>query len=60
MPGRVQELDGDPSGPAARRAWRRNGGWRVWEPPSASATAGTQAHPMPAAGKVTQPTCRTR
>ncbi len=34
MPGTVRELTADPTGSAARRAWRRNGGWRVWEPPS--------------------------
>jgi ABC-2 type transport system ATP-binding protein len=34
MPGTVLELSAEPAGPAARRAWRRNGRWRVWDPPS--------------------------
>ena len=34
MPGTVRELAAEPPGPAARRAWRRNGRWRVWDPPS--------------------------
>jgi ABC-2 type transport system ATP-binding protein len=34
MPGTVVELGAEPAGPAARRSWRRNGRWRVWDPPS--------------------------
>ena len=34
MPGTVRELAAEPVGPAARRGWRRNGRWRVWEPPA--------------------------
>ena len=33
MPGWVREATERPAGPAARRAWRRGGRWRVWEPP---------------------------
>jgi ABC-2 type transport system ATP-binding protein len=45
MPGTVRELTADPPGSAARRAWRRNGGWRVWEPPAGPATAEVPAPP---------------
>ena len=32
MPGVLCEVTGKPHGEAARRAWRRGGRWRVWEP----------------------------
>jgi ABC-2 type transport system ATP-binding protein len=32
MPGTLQVCDQQPEGDAARRAWRREGHWRVWDP----------------------------
>jgi ABC-2 type transport system ATP-binding protein len=32
LPGSVRQLPSQPAGPAARRAWRRAAGWRVWVP----------------------------
>ncbi len=32
MPGTLRASDGRPDGEAGRRAWRRGGRWRVWDP----------------------------
>jgi ABC-2 type transport system ATP-binding protein len=45
MPGTVRQLAADPAGPAARRAWRRDGQWRVWEPPAGPAAGAASARP---------------
>jgi ABC-2 type transport system ATP-binding protein len=44
MPGTLQASDAPPAGEARRRAWRRGGRWRIWDPdgrPGAPAGAGT-------------------
>jgi ABC-2 type transport system ATP-binding protein len=33
MPGTLQVSDDRPEGEAGRRAWRRGGRWRIWDPP---------------------------
>lgn len=44
MPGALSALSKPPAGPAARRAWRRGTGWRLWTPPgSIGPPAGTIA-----------------
>ena len=41
LPGTVRPVPARPAGPAGDRAWRRGGGWRVWEPgPPRGADAG--------------------
>jgi ABC-2 type transport system ATP-binding protein len=41
MPGTLRPAAARPAGPAGDRAWRRGGGWRVWEPgPQAGVAAG--------------------
>jgi ABC-2 type transport system ATP-binding protein len=37
IPGALRAVAERPTGAAARRAWRRGGRWRVWEPPGAVA-----------------------
>jgi hypothetical protein len=32
MPGTLTVADARPAGEAGRRAWRREGRWRVWDP----------------------------
>jgi ABC-2 type transport system ATP-binding protein len=32
MPGTLQASDAPPPGEARRRAWRRGGRWRIWDP----------------------------
>jgi hypothetical protein len=32
MPGSLRAVPAKPDGEAARRAWRRAGTWRVWDP----------------------------
>ena len=34
MPGTLRVSDARPEGDAHRRAWRRGGRWRIWEPPA--------------------------
>jgi ABC-2 type transport system ATP-binding protein len=34
MPGTLRVSDARPEGDARRRAWRRGGRWRIWEPPA--------------------------
>ena len=44
MPGALQASDAPPAGEARRRAWRRGGRWRIWDPdgrPGFPAGAGT-------------------
>jgi ABC-type multidrug transport system ATPase subunit len=44
MPGTLYASDAPPPGEARRRAWRRGGRWRIWEPdgrPDPAADAGT-------------------
>ena len=44
MPGTLQASDAPPAGEARRRAWRRGGRWRIWDPeskPGLTAGAGT-------------------
>ena len=44
MPGTLQASDAPPAGEARRRAWRRGGRWRIWDPdgrPGFPAGAGT-------------------
>jgi ABC-2 type transport system ATP-binding protein len=41
MPGTLQATDAPPQGEARRRAWRRGGRWRIWDP---------DGRPGPAAG----------
>jgi ABC-type multidrug transport system ATPase subunit len=46
MPGTLQASDAPPPGEARRRAWRRGGRWRIWDPdgrPGAAAGAGPAA-----------------
>ncbi len=43
MPGRVCLAASRPAGPAGRRAWRRDGRWRVWEPDAAADAPGEAA-----------------
>jgi ABC-2 type transport system ATP-binding protein len=45
MPGTLRAVPAKPDDDAARRAWRRAGQWRVWDPDDAAAGAG----PSPAA-----------
>jgi hypothetical protein len=33
MPGTLRVSDARPEGDARRRAWRRGGRWRIWDPP---------------------------
>ncbi|HUL24956.1 MAG TPA: ABC transporter ATP-binding protein [Streptosporangiaceae bacterium] len=40
MPGTLRVSDTRPEGEAGRRAWRRGGRWRIWDPPGAAARAG--------------------
>ena len=37
MPGTLRVSDARPQGEARRRAWRRGGRWRIWEPPGGAA-----------------------
>jgi ABC-2 type transport system ATP-binding protein len=37
MPGTLRVSDARPEGEARRRAWRRGGLWRIWEPPGGAA-----------------------
>lgn len=39
MPGTLRQSAERPAGPASRRAWRRGGRWRVWEPPGSGPVA---------------------
>jgi ABC-2 type transport system ATP-binding protein len=58
MPGTIRLLSGEPEGTEGRRAWRRNGGWRVWVPPPAGpASVSTARTPAvgPAPGKLVEP-----
>jgi ABC-type multidrug transport system ATPase subunit len=46
MPGTLQASDAPPAGEARRRAWRRGGRWRIWDPdgrPGAAAGPGLAA-----------------
>ncbi len=46
MPGTLRASDAPPPGAARRRAWRRGGRWRIWDPdgrPGAAAGAGLAA-----------------
>ena len=36
MPGTLRVSDARPEGDARRRAWRRGGRWRIWDPPGGS------------------------
>ena len=45
MPGTVRIMDRRPPGDAARRAWRRNARWRVWEPDGPAVALGESAAP---------------
>ena len=40
MPGTLWVSDARPEGEARRRAWRRGGHWRVWDPPGPPGAAG--------------------
>jgi ABC-2 type transport system ATP-binding protein len=47
MPGTLRVSDARPAGEAGRRAWRRGGRWRIWDPP---ALPGPPSQQGPAAG----------
>ena len=40
VPGSLRTAAARPDGEAARRAWRRGGRWRVWDPPGSGGSAG--------------------
>jgi ABC-2 type transport system ATP-binding protein len=40
MPGTLRVSDAPPEGEARRRAWRRGGRWRIWDPPGPIGSAG--------------------
>jgi ABC-2 type transport system ATP-binding protein len=40
MPGALRVSDALPEGETRRRAWRRGGRWRIWDPPGRAAGAG--------------------
>ena len=56
MRGTLTVADTRPAGEAGRRAWRREGRWRIWDP---GPTAATTAAPTAAAAR-SGPTSRTR
>jgi ABC-2 type transport system ATP-binding protein len=49
MPGTLRVSDGRPDGEARRRAWRRGGRWRIWDP------AGPPERPAPAVPGIPRP-----
>jgi ABC-2 type transport system ATP-binding protein len=49
MPGTLRVSDARPDGEARRRAWRRGGRWRVWDPP------GRPGRPGPGGAAVSAP-----
>jgi len=53
MPGTLRVSDAPPEGEARRRAWRRGGRWRIWDPPGPpSGTAGAGEDAGGAAGGI--------
>jgi ABC-2 type transport system ATP-binding protein len=56
MPGTLRVSDVRPEGETARRAWRRGGRWRIWDPPAPAGRPVLPASPGPAgAGAAGQP-----
>ena len=49
VPGSLRTAAARPDGAAARRAWRRGGRWRVWDPPGEAGPAGAAG---PAGGAI--------
>jgi hypothetical protein len=49
IPGTLRAVAERPAGQHGRRAWRRGGRWRVWDPPGLSAAPGEPAAPGGAA-----------
>jgi ABC-2 type transport system ATP-binding protein len=41
MPGTLRVSDARPEGEARRRAWRRGGSWRIWDPAPGGTAGGT-------------------
>ena len=50
MPGTLRVSDARPEGEAGRRAWRRGGRWRIWDPPGGRAQPGAAGGGRLAAG----------
>jgi ABC-2 type transport system ATP-binding protein len=46
VPGTLRAVAERPAGQDGRRAWRRGGRWRVWDPPGLSAVPGEPAVPV--------------
>src|SRR6185295_14363743 len=45
MPGTLRVSDARPEGEAGRRAWRRGGRWRIWDPPGQPGQPGEPQEP---------------
>jgi ABC-2 type transport system ATP-binding protein len=45
VPGTLRGTAGEPPGEDRRRAWRRGGRWRVWDPPGTTGGGGTAMEP---------------
>src|SRR5215831_17959148 len=55
MPGTLRVSDARPEGEARRRAWRRGGRWRIWDPPGTAGGAGRPGQPVPEAAEEVAP-----
>jgi ABC-2 type transport system ATP-binding protein len=45
VPGALRGIAGQPPGEDRRRAWRRGGSWRIWDPPGSAGGDGTAITP---------------
>lgn len=50
IPGTLRTVPERPAGQDGRRAWRRGGRWRVWDPPGLNATPGEPGSPVTPGG----------
>ncbi len=55
IPGTLHAVPERPAGQAGRRAWRRGGRWRVWDPPGPGAAPGEPAAPVRPGSEVPRP-----